>query len=115
MGIAWNVACGVGHHLARCDDTCYDAATVESVDMQAIFVGAIFLGIGIIIGRRSRSTSADTLRVSMDEMRKEGAALRGRVERAEEQSARTGRTLDRLLGLLPADVRDRLASHSDNG
>ena len=82
--------------------------------MQAILAGAALLTIGFVLGRRSRATSADALRVTMEEMRREGVALRDRVDQAERQSARTGRTLDGLLSLLPTDVRDRLARNSDH-
>lgn len=109
------MARGERHHLARGGDSCYDADALENVDMQAIFFGAVLLGVGFVLGRRGRATSAETLRVSLEEMRAEGAKLHDRVARAEEQSARNGRSLDRLLRLLPADVRNRLSRDSHDG
>lgn len=109
------MASGVGHHLACGHCACYLAVALEIMDVQAILVGAALLVVGIVIGRRSRSSSVETLRVSLDEMRKEGAVLRDRVTRAEAESTRNSRGLDGLLALLPADVRDRLARDRNNG
>ena len=93
-------------------DPCYSASTVETTDFRAIAVGLALLAVGFFFGRKSRQ-DPDALRV-IDEMRSDANSLRGRVERAEEQSARTSRGVDALLALLPAEIRDRLARDRDD-
>lgn len=114
MGEDWIVESRVRPNLAFRYDPCYSASTVEITDVRAILVGLALLAIGFLLGRKSRQ-DPDALRVSLDEMRRDGVAMRERVQRAENESARNGRILDGLVQLLPVEFRDRLTGGRNSG
>ena len=115
MGQDGIVESGIRPDLAIGHDPCYAPGALETTDVRAILVGFALLAIGFVIGRKARVSDPDTLKQKLDEMHRSGEALRDRVTRAEEQSARNDRSFRVLLALLPNDFRDRLTRERDDG